>query len=178
VKKAKSVLYSRGLIAAGSERIPLCSPPHPPHFAVNGQHERKRRTRTQLDRLRLARRRYRFDGLRAPRWLCVEEGTVVVQPEGTIEELLPCSEWVNISVDGCKPLVMHPDTLVSVFKKASELTVDDRIEVMGARWQKFDTITHSYREGTKVKRTCPGGTYHAGDKLVRLHNAKVSLNNV
>lgn len=104
---------------------------------------------------------------------CVEEGTIVEVPEGTIEELLPCDEWISVDF-GYGPLVMHPETLVSVFKKASELTRNDRIEVKGARWRK-GTISGQSRKGMKVKRSCPGGVYFAGPSLVRLHNEKVAL---
>lgn len=104
---------------------------------------------------------------------CVEEGTVVEAPEGTTLEVLPCSEWVVIQMDEGH-LAMHPDTLVSVFKKASELTGNDRIEVKGAHWQKA-VISKEIRKGFKVKRTCPGGIYHAGPALVRLHNQKAVI---
>lgn len=104
---------------------------------------------------------------------CVEEGTAVEAPEGTVEELLACDEWVVVDM-GDGPLYMHPDTLVSVFKKASELTSEDRIEVKGAFWLKGNVSTE-LRDGIKVKRTCPGGIYHAGPSLVRLHNSKPEL---
>jgi hypothetical protein len=104
---------------------------------------------------------------------CVKEGTIVEVPEGTTEELLACKDWIRLDV-GDGPLLMHPDTLVSVFKKACELTEEDRIEVKGATWRK-GRVESETRWGIKVKRTCPGGVYHAGPNLVRLHNQKAVL---
>jgi hypothetical protein len=105
---------------------------------------------------------------------CVEEGTDVAVPEGTTEELEACNEWVIVDV-GSGPLVMHPDTLVSVFVKAKELTPDSRIELKNGRWSQDAIITTSNHEGVKVKRTCPGGVYHAGPSKIRLHNVKPDL---
>jgi hypothetical protein len=102
---------------------------------------------------------------------CVEQGTIVEAPDGTTEELLPCDEWVFIDL-GDGPLLMHPDTLVSVFKTAGELTTKDRIEIKGALWMKPEHVGREHRRGVKVKRTCPGGTYFAGPNMVRLHNFK------
>ena len=104
---------------------------------------------------------------------CVEEGTVVEIPAGTTEELVACDEWVFIDL-GDGPLLMHPDTLVSVFKPAGELTTEDRIEVKGAFWRKPEYVGSERRRGVKVKRTCPGGVYFAGPNLVRLHNFKLN----
>jgi hypothetical protein len=104
---------------------------------------------------------------------CVEEGTEVEVPEGTTEELLPCEEWIVLEL-GDGPLRMHPQTLVSVFKEAWELTEDDRIEVKGAMWRK-GLVSFETRAGVKVKRTCPGGVYHAGPSRVRVHNQKINL---
>jgi hypothetical protein len=102
---------------------------------------------------------------------CVEEGTLVEIPEGTVEELLPCDEWVVVDV-GNGPLYMAPDTLVSVFKKAKDLTSEDMIEVKHGNWRKGDVSTNCH-SGTKVKRACPGGVYHAGPDMVRVHNMKL-----
>jgi hypothetical protein len=104
---------------------------------------------------------------------CVEEGTIVEVPEGTIEELLPCEDWIVLDC-GDGPLSMHPDTLVSVFKKARELTVFDRIEVKGGLWR-TGIADYCKGKGVKVKRTCPGGVYHAGPSMVRIHNSKADL---
>lgn len=104
---------------------------------------------------------------------CVEEGTLVEVPEGTTEELLECDEWVVLNV-GSGPLRMHPDTLISVFKRASELTSADRIEVQGGFWRK-GIFWDEKRPSVKVRRTCPGGVYFAGPDMVRLHNNKVSI---
>lgn len=68
---------------------------------------------------------------------------------------------------------MHPDTLVSVWKKASELTKKDRVEVLGAGFKRPVSIRKQHDRGFKVKRICPGGTYHAGPSKARLHNMKV-----
>lgn len=103
---------------------------------------------------------------------CVEEGTAVKVPGGTIEVLEPCNDWIVLDL-GDGPLKMHPDTLVSVWKKAKDLRSFDMVEVKGAGWRKPQALWMEYRPGTKVKRTCPGGTYHAGPSLARLHNAKV-----
>jgi hypothetical protein len=104
---------------------------------------------------------------------CVEEGTVVEVPEGTVEELLPCNEWTVVDV-GDGPLYMHPYTLVSVFKRARDLTSEDMIEVKDGNWAK-GYIRSDDHVGVKVKRKCPGGVYHAGPNLIRLHNAKIAL---
>lgn len=104
---------------------------------------------------------------------CVEVGTEVEVPEGTVEELLTCSDWVLVDV-GDGPVYMHPETLVSVFKQANELTPEDRIEVKGGIWRTgaIGTATH---EGIKVKRACPGGVYFAGPNKIRLHNQKIVM---
>lgn len=104
---------------------------------------------------------------------CVEEGTLVEVPEGTTEELIPCMEWIVLDL-GEGPLYMHPDTLVSVFKKARELTSFDRIEVKGATWS-TGIVDRSNHRARKVRRQCPGGIYYAGPSLMRLHNEKVEL---
>jgi hypothetical protein len=104
---------------------------------------------------------------------CVEEGTVVEVPEGTTEELLPCNEWTVVDV-GDGPLFLHPDTLVSVFKRARDLTPEDMIEVKDGNWSK-GSIGSDDHVGVKVKRKCPGGVYHAGPSMIRLHNAKIAL---
>jgi hypothetical protein len=102
---------------------------------------------------------------------CVEVGTLVEVPEGTVEELLPCDEWIVLDV-GDGPLYMHPHTLVSVFKRAHELTSTDRIEIKDGFWT-TGFISRDSHAGTKVKRTCPGGVYYAGPNLVRIHNMKL-----
>lgn len=104
---------------------------------------------------------------------CVELGTDVIAPEGTVERLEPCSEWIVLDL-GDGPMAMHPDTLVSVWKKARELDLNDRVETIGASWETPMSVVLEQRQGTKVKRTCPGGTYHAGPSKVRLHNVKFS----
>lgn len=104
---------------------------------------------------------------------CVEVGTEVEAPEGTLEELLPCSGWIVVDV-GDGPLYMHPETLVSVFKQAHELTAEDRIEVKGGLWRK-GAIDMEIRKSMKVRRTCPGGVYYAGPSKIRLHNQKIAL---
>jgi hypothetical protein len=95
----------------------------------------------------------------------------VIQPEGTVEERMYCDEWTVLDL-GDGPLFMHPDTLVSVFKLAREIEQGDRVEVLGAKWRKPKAFWTEIREGVKIKRTCPGGTYHAGPSKVRLHNMK------
>jgi hypothetical protein len=66
---------------------------------------------------------------------------------------------------------MHPDTLVSVWKRASELEIDDRVEVEDGNWEPVVGTTSFQRDGQKVKRTVtPGGVYHA--RGIRLHNFK------
>jgi hypothetical protein len=102
---------------------------------------------------------------------CVEVGTLVEVPEGTVEELLPCDEWIVLDV-GEGPLYMHPETLVSVFKRAHELTANDRIEIKDGFWT-TGFISRDRHTGTKVKRNCPGGVYYAGPSLIRLHNMKL-----
>jgi hypothetical protein len=72
---------------------------------------------------------------------------------------------------------MHPDTLVSVWKRARDLGIFDNIEVHGAAGKCPVSIREEKRRGVKVKRSCPGGTYHAGPSLVRLHNVKFLPNN-
>lgn len=102
---------------------------------------------------------------------CVEEGTPVDAPEGTTVEKIPNSDWIVLHMGDREPLTMHPDTLVAVWKKASELSVFDRVD-SGAdgSWRRPQCIASEERESVKEKRTCPGGTYRA--RGVRLHNLK------
>jgi hypothetical protein len=102
---------------------------------------------------------------------CVELGTAVEQPWGTIEMPLPCSEWVVMDL-GSGPVKMHPKTLVSVFKEACELDYQDKVEVKGGLWKNPVLLAPETREGVKISRQCPGGVYLAGPDLARLHNNK------
>jgi hypothetical protein len=109
---------------------------------------------------------------------CVEEGTEVVYPDGAVckWEILPNEDWVAVkTVNSKEPVNMHPDTMVAVFKKASELQPGDRIELLkdGAPWEELESAVPFKRAGKKVRRTvAPDGVYGAGDRKIRLHNAK------
>ncbi len=106
---------------------------------------------------------------------CVEEGTPVIEPEGSTQEVVGNSEWVSITFEGCEPVVMHPDTLVVVYKQAVDLAPNDLISVgkegaMRADWVKSPVFI---KDGFKVIRRCPGGRYLAGSAQVELHNIKI-----
>jgi hypothetical protein len=113
---------------------------------------------------------------------CVEVGTPVEVPDGTIETVLPESQWVTLQFGTEKPLAMNPDTLVSVFIPAKQLV---RVWWKPWTWKRYWVeagpngffanhyqARREHRESFKVKRICPGGTYRAGEVRVRVHNAK------
>lgn len=105
---------------------------------------------------------------------CVEVGTPVVFPEGAevTEEVLPCKEWIALKVGNRPAVNMHPDTLVSVWKKASELVAGDRAEVENGNWEPVTEASPFKKDSSKVKRTVkPGGVYSA--RGIRLHNFKL-----
>jgi len=108
---------------------------------------------------------------------CVELGTPVEFPAGSTvtEEVVPNSDWIAVRVRGREAVNMHPDTLVCVFKKASELHRGDRVEVdEGGQWLPLESALTFYRDGLKVKRTVkPGGKYQA--RGLWLHNVKPLL---
>jgi hypothetical protein len=118
------------------------------------------------------------DQTRRPIEGCVELGTPVEYYDGSeVEKTVePCSEWVVLELRGEEPLAMHPDTLVTVFKKAKDLSPGDRIEVgKNGEWRTDGQIRFEQRAGFKVKRrVSPGGTYMAGTARVRLHNNKMN----
>jgi hypothetical protein len=104
---------------------------------------------------------------------CVEVGTPVIEPEGTICEVIPNAHWVGLQFPGHSPVNMHPETLVCVWKKACELQAGDRISVgREGKWRTDWRARVFYRESKKVKRTCPGGRYLAGTAQIELHNMK------
>lgn len=108
---------------------------------------------------------------------CVEEGTPVDVPHGTISILEDCEEWVEIRLGPSgDPVLMHPDTMVGVWKKAKELTAWSRINVADefgySKWKRPDSIKHITKKSKKVKRICPGGVYRAGKEKILLHNVK------
>lgn len=112
---------------------------------------------------------------------CVEEGTIVDVPHGTISILEDCEEWVEIRLGPSgDPVLMHPDTMVGVWKKAKELTVWSRINVADefgySKWRRPDSIKHVTKKSKKVKRICPGGVYRAGKEKILLHNVKYNPN--
>ena len=105
---------------------------------------------------------------------CVEAGTPVEFPEGSevTEEVVANSDWIAVAVAGREPVNMHPDTLVSVFKRAKELRVGDLVEVdEGGKWLPLESALTFFRDGFKVKRTVkPGGKYQA--RGIWVHNFK------
>jgi hypothetical protein len=109
---------------------------------------------------------------------CVEVGTPVCYPEGSIveQEEIACSDWVAVKTFLARePVLMHPDTLVAVFKKASELEMGDRIKIMapGAPFETLEYAEHVHKDSVKVKRTVkPSGVYGVGDRNIEVHNAK------
>jgi phage-related protein len=106
---------------------------------------------------------------------CVEEGTPVeFYPDSEVtEERLPCSDWIEIDVPGeAQPLAMHPGTLVSVFKRASELEAGELIETTKGQFFRCGPPRKVTRLSTKIKRLVkPWRTYFA--RTVRLHNFKL-----
>jgi hypothetical protein len=104
---------------------------------------------------------------------CVEIETPVEVPSGTTEEIIACAEWVVVKLADREAVAMHPDTLVSVFKRAIELTPNDRIEVENAQWRNPQHLRYENRDSKKVKRVCPGGIYSA--RGIRLHNYKPNI---
>jgi hypothetical protein len=104
---------------------------------------------------------------------CVEIGTPVIEPEGTIAEVEANSEWVGLQFPGHSPVNMHPDTMVCVWKKARDLQAGDCISVgQKGHWRTDWSKRHFYRNSQKVKRTCPNGRYLAGTAQIELHNMK------
>lgn len=108
---------------------------------------------------------------------CVEEGTIVDVPHGTISILEDCEEWVEVRLGPSGDAVlMHPDTMVGVWKKAKELTAWSRINVADefgySKWKRPDTIKHVSKKSKKVVRKCPGGVYRAGKEKILVHNVK------
>ena len=102
---------------------------------------------------------------------CVEVGTPCDDPPGTVVKRESCSQWVVIEIGEGVPLVVAPDTLVSVWKRARKLNLSDLIDAgsdgaivqaKGIRWE--------HRNSIKESRKCAGGTYRA--RGIRLHNNK------
>lgn len=108
---------------------------------------------------------------------CVEVGTLVDVPDGTISEEVDCDEWVEIRLGPSgEPIMMHPDTMVGVWKKAKELTAWSRINVQDefgySKWKRPDSLKHVMKKSKKVVRKCPGGVYRAGKEKILVHNVK------
>lgn len=103
---------------------------------------------------------------------CVEVGTPLTLPAGSgnMLDVLPNEDWVEIVLEDGRELAMHPDTLVSVFMKASELQKGLRIEVEEGKWWKLRNLWNSKRTSHKMKLKVPGGTYLANG--IRVHNMK------
>ena len=112
------------------------------------------------------------------RYGCVEEGTPVEFCAGAEveEKLLPCDEWVVLEFAGEESISMHPETLVSTFKRAIDLAPGDKIEVgQYGEWRIDFQTRYERRNGVKVsRRVKPHGTYFAGSAKVRVHNMKPS----
>jgi len=108
---------------------------------------------------------------------CVKEGTIVDVPHGTISILEDCEEWVEVRLGPSgDSVMMHPDTMVGVWKKAKELTAWSRINVQDefgySKWKRPDSIKHVSEKSKKVVRKCPGGVYRAGKEKILVHNVK------
>lgn len=108
---------------------------------------------------------------------CVKEGTIVDVPHGTISILEDCEEWVEVRLGPSgDSVMMHPDTMVGVWKKAKELTAWSRINVQDefgySKWKRPDSIKHVTEKSRKVVRKCPGGVYRAGKEKILVHNVK------
>lgn len=108
---------------------------------------------------------------------CVKEGTIVDVPHGTISILEDCEEWVEVRLGPSgDSVMMHPDTMVGVWKKAKELTAWSRINVQDefgySKWKRPDSIKHVTEKSKKVVRKCPGGVYRAGKEKILVHNVK------
>ncbi len=101
----------------------------------------------------------------------------MIEPEGTTQTVEDNSDWVALTMQGHGPVNMHPDTMVVVYKKASELQPGDCISVgFLGNWRTDWTIDRFTRASRKVKRNCPGGRYHAGAAQIELHNLKKNVN--
>jgi hypothetical protein len=105
---------------------------------------------------------------------CVEEGVPVEFPAGSIvsEELIPLREWIGVKVPGQEAVLMDPDTLVAVWKKASEMRAGDRVDVGDCgQWEELESAERVEKQSRKVKRIVePGHQYRA--RRIRVHNAK------
>lgn len=104
---------------------------------------------------------------------CVEEGTPVIEPEGSTQTLEENNDWVSLQIGEHEPVLMHPETLVVVYKRACDLQEGDRISVgKEGAWVTEWVAGRVYKESRKVVRRCPGGRYHAGTAQIELHNLK------
>lgn len=105
---------------------------------------------------------------------CVEEGTPVSYlPDSEVTETSEeCSEWIELDVpNSAEPLRMHPDTLVSVFKKARDLQPGDLVEIKDGLFFECPGTRWVHKLSRKIKRIVkPWRTYFA--RGVRLHNMK------
>lgn len=102
---------------------------------------------------------------------CVEVGTPCEDPDGTTIERVPNSDWVVLDMGDRPPVWMHPSTLVSVWKRASELTVVDRIDSdANGGWRSPKGLSYVRKDSEKEMRRCPGGVYRA--RGLRLHNKR------
>ena len=110
---------------------------------------------------------------------CVERGTPVEYPAGTslVEETeLPCGEWICFAGEGGAYITVHPDTLVSVWKRAKDLELGDLLDSGDeGEIQSIVSVTELLYAGVKVKRRVePSHTYRA--RGYRLHNIKANPN--
>lgn len=104
---------------------------------------------------------------------CCEVGTPLkFPPDSEVElEVVPCEEWIEIWTDGRRRIHVHPDTLVSVFCKASELEMGDILELEEGKFDYvFSALGHRRSSQKMVVRVRPQGTYFGGG--IRLHNMK------
>lgn len=105
---------------------------------------------------------------------CVEEGVPVEYPVGSVvtEELMPQEEWISVWIPGQEPVLMDPETLVAVWKKASELRAGDRVDVGDCgEWEELQWAEPVQKSSRKVKRTVePSHQYRA--RRIRVHNIK------
>jgi hypothetical protein len=104
---------------------------------------------------------------------CCEVGTPLKFPPGSEVDLevVPCEDWIEIWTDGRRRVRVHPDTLVSVFRRAKALQLGDLLELEEGKIDRLFSAQVFHRSSQKmVVRVRPQGTYYGGG--LRLHNLK------
>lgn len=112
---------------------------------------------------------------------CTEAGTKLYFDritESAELELIPCSEWIAIRyTENETPLMVHPDTLVGVWRKAKNLITGDLMDVGDdGDILPMHSATPVNAPSFKQKmRVIPHRAYRAGARKQRLHNMKIFI---